>query len=220
MVAELLESGVEVDVTASFRTMTTMLELASTYKNLDLVRLLLHHGASGDHMCYLGCGASVLCWQTSDLRTNHSSMDVYNVLSESTCVDLHHDEHDRALAVELAAYNGCASQIDSLVRFGFDIYQSDLGPMGTIALAAEHGNYSSYSALVSHFGGDVFGYEFNGMAGSEFLLKCTIMGKALSFLGYPEPTREYDKILWDLLQRCGKSTFAVAAKAGCRSSTV
>jgi hypothetical protein len=193
VVAELLESGVEVDVIACLDKTMTMLELASEVKNLDLVRFLLRHGASPDHMCSVGSGASALCWFHSDLETDHLSVDIYNVLSESSYVDLHRDEYDRAVAVELAAWCGCGSQIDTLVRFGYNIFQSRFGPMKTIEFAATRGNYSAYSALVSHFGGDIFANDTYVLA---YLLESTILGKdSYSF--------EHDDVLRDILQRCG-----------------
>lgn len=193
MVAELLECGVEVDAIVDSRGMSTMLIISSIDKQLDLVRFLFHRGAPADHLDLVGIGACAACWFPSDLETDHSSMDVYNVLSEISYVDLHLNEYDRDVAVELAAWCGCGSQIDTLVRFGYNIFQSRLGPMKTIELAATRSNYPAYSALVSHFGGDIFPNDTYVLA---YLLESTILGKDSYFY-------EHDDVLRDILQRCG-----------------
>jgi hypothetical protein len=201
VVAELLECGVEVDAIVDVKYMFTMLEISSANKQLELVRLLVQRGASADHMGPNGHDAKTLCWLKSDLMTRHSSMDILNVLSESTHIDLHHDENYRAQAVNLAAIQGCGAQIDSLVRFGYNIWESDFGPRVTISYAAMYGNYSAYSALVSHFGEDVFRSDREIGA---YLLQDTISGSMSSSKAFSYgPHREYDEVLRDLLQRCG-----------------
>jgi hypothetical protein len=197
VVAELLECGVEVDAIVDVESMSTMLEISSTEKQLDLVRFLLHHGASADRMSSWGCGPSALCWSISDLVTKHSSMDIYNVLSESAFIDLRYDEHERAAAVYFAAETGCGSQIDSLVRFGYECDKFGITP--AIWFAADHGNYSSYSALVSHFGRDAFEGSTANLAR---LLLITILSKSLNFTQDLDRPLGYDEILRDLLQRC------------------
>jgi hypothetical protein len=72
--------------------------------------------------------------------------------------------------------------------------------MGMIGLAATYGNYSTYSALISHFGGNIFGHVENVFV---CLLGCVVLGKELKSFHFPERTAEYDKIVMDLLQRCG-----------------
>lgn len=200
MVTELLDCGVDVDAIADFDTMSTMLQLSSLAKQLDLVRFLLQRGASADHRNLMGNVPSALCWLESDNETKHTSMDVYNVLSESTYVDLRYDEDDRAVAVYLAAIYGCASQINSLIRFGYDIYQGMYDPCVTLGFAAWCGNSDTYSALVSHFGPEVFAYD---AITSTFLLKSTILGKHLCWPSDPNLISGHDEILRDLLQRCG-----------------
>jgi hypothetical protein len=127
-------------------------------------------------------------------------MDILNVLSESTHVHLRHDKRQRALAVDTAAVQGRGSQIDSLVSFGYDICQSILGPRFTLGRAASNGNYSAYSALVSHFGEYVF--RSDPEIGAH-LLQDTILGRIPFDARYPYEPREYDEVLRDLLQRCG-----------------
>ena len=200
MVTELLDCGVDVDATADNSVMSTMLQISSAAKQLDLIRFLLQRGASADLEHSMGCVPSALCWLISDIKTKHTSMDVYNVLSESTYIDLRYDKHDLAVAVTFVATYVCASQIDSLIRFGFDNYQGMLDPCVTLALAATCGNSDTYSALVSRFGPEVFAYDD---IASSFLLKITILGKYLCWARDPNLVSAHDEILRDLLQRCG-----------------
>ena len=186
-------------MTVDLRDMTTMLEISSRDKNLDLVRFLLQRGASADHTNSRGLKASGLCWYKNDLTTKHSSVDIYNVLSESTYIDLLSDEDHCYTTFAIAVMNGCGSQIDSLVRFGYDICRGRSGRMLIMGLAAEHGNYSAYSALVSNFGLVVSGHDTETFL---FLLASTILGKARSSASHPDRTCEYDEMLRSLLQRC------------------
>lgn len=202
MVAELLECGVEVDAIVDSKGMSTMLIISSRDKHLDLVRFLLHQGASADNVDSVGIGACAACWFNDDLSTTHSSMDIHNVLSESTHFDLHLDVDDRSLAVALAAMHGCGSQIDALVRFGHDIHEGSLGAADSMCFAAHHGNYSSYSALVSHYGGEVFENDMDNIIVK--LLQVTILGKARHPVEYPDLISGHDEILRNTLQRCGK----------------
>jgi hypothetical protein len=73
-------------------------------------------------------------------------------------------------------------------------------PCVTLGFAAKHGNSDTYSALVSHFGPEVFAY---GIITSPFLLSDTILGKYLCWTRDPNLISGHDEILRDLLQRCG-----------------
>jgi hypothetical protein len=187
-------------MTVDLRDMTTMLEISSRDKNLDLVRFLLQRGASADHTNSRGLRASGLCWYKNDLTTKHSSVDIYNVLSESTHIDLVSDEDHCYTTFAIAVMNGCGSQIDSLVRFGYDICRGRSGRMLIMGLAAEYGNFSAYSALVSNFGLVDSEYDTETFL---FLLTSTILGKARYSASRSDRPRNYDEMLRNLLQRSG-----------------
>jgi hypothetical protein len=189
-----------VDVPVDLEAMSTMLIIASRDKQLDLVRFLVQRGASADHLNFLGVGASASCWYVDDLETNYSSLDIYNVLDESTYTDLRSEEGHHIMTIAFASAVGCGSHIDSLVRLGYDVYQYGPDQMAIIGLAAGYGNYSTYSALVSHFGGNIFSRVKNVCV---YLLGCAVLGKELKQLVIPAWRVEYDKIVMDLLQRCG-----------------
>jgi hypothetical protein len=194
--SELLRCGVDVDAIIDLGDMRTALEYSSALKKLDNVRFLLQNGASADHTHKYGIGAGALCWAANRPEWTYLSRDIYNLISEST----HVHERDRSVAVDLIAMSGCGSQIDLLVRCGYDIRQAQYGPTSPITLAAGNGNYSTYSALVSHFSEDAFGNRANNFLD---VLRDTILGKAASFVKRPERAWGYNKILMDILQRCG-----------------
>lgn len=193
--AELLDCGVDVDAIINHSSMSTGLIQSSTSKDLDVVRFLLSRGASADPVDFLGLPASANCWTMSDLTTKHSSMDVFNLLVESTFFDL-----DPSRTLFFASMNACGAQINSLVDFGGEVQDDAFIP---IRGATSHGNYSAYLALMSHCDDNVVK---DNPQFSQMLLE-TICGKVYYLSNTseqcidPQRVLGYDEIVIDMMQR-------------------
>ena len=196
--AELHDCGVEIDAIANFDDMTTPLENACFRKDLNTVRFLLQRGASADHLNSITLRASALCWVESDLTSQHSSEDIFNLIAGDICLDVI-DSDWATMALYLVSCHGCASQFHSLLRHLPDKIEAE----GPIRFAASGGNYSTFSALLSY----VDEYVLNNMIGA-CLLRDTIKGHAEHLsrshdgsIRFPKRAREYDAIIGNLFRR-------------------
>lgn len=191
VMAELLNCGVDVNGITDYSSMETGLIQSSRRKDLDTVRFLLQRGASADPMDYAGYGASAKCWLHSDLTTKHSSMEIFNLLVESTYFDL-----DLSRTLCIASIDACGSQIDSLVQMGGDVHYGGSIHWTPIHMAAFCGNLSAYLTLVSYCDRNLFrdDLRFPRM----FLIAMCGLFRHRSEHDSP---REYDKIVIDMIQR-------------------
>jgi hypothetical protein len=208
VIAELLDCGVDVDAVAHHSYTRNALMYSSQNKDLDTVRFLLQRGASTDHVDREGWAADALCWFRSDGLTIHSSMDIFNLLTENSYLETNDDFHYRTPTLCIAASNACGAQIDALVRLGADVFLDETSEAHAINHAAWFGNYSSYSALASYYDEDAFR---NNTTFASQLLFDTICGRKhrlcdpseallLQYRGW-ERSPEYDKIMIDLFRR-------------------
>lgn len=194
--AELLDCGVDVDGITHHSLMNTGLIQASRSKDLDTVRFLLQRGASADPVDMAGYEASAHCWIWSDIRTKNSSMEIFNLLVDSTYFDF-----DPSRMLCIASMDACGSQVDSLVQMRGDVQYNHWHP---IRLAAFFGNLSAYLTLVSYCDCSVFSNDLRSsqmlviaMCGLFQHLKCVSEERVVD----PERPREHDKIVIDMIQR-------------------
>lgn len=202
--AELLDCGVDVDTIVHHGDTTTALQNASEFRDLRLVRLLLQRGASTDHISSDGYTASALCWWEAYDTSQYSCLDVFKLLTESTCFDLDDVESDAITALQAAAISSSGLQIGQLIEIGFDA-PCGIGSFDPINVAAIFGNSSTYFALALHHGERAFRANTRFVS---YLLQAIIVGRAF-YLITMEPAyrarlgglRTYDEILMDVLQR-------------------
>jgi ankyrin repeat protein len=193
--AELIDCGAEVDSLTVQANHWTALQQAAFFKELDVVRFLLPGGDL----------PSWTCWYLDDRQTEHSSMDIFNLLCESVCPDMQAVNAYGSTSLHIAASNANGSQIDSLVGLGSDIHLQTRNGMVPIHFAIHNGNFSAFSSLVLHYDEDIFG-DSDRFGWS--LLHWTVGSKAVyldeirrdAVIDFTGP-REYDAILRDLLQR-------------------
>lgn len=168
IVAELLESGFDIDDGTVDSDQRTALEVAAFRGQLDIVRLLLNRGASQDHSDLLGWSPSLLCWFRRDII---SGVDISNALSEYALQDKIVDR-DGSGYLHVAAFVSGAAEIHYLIRLGLDNTGEDLQGLSPLNYAVYAGNLATYFALLSnHAVADGIGNHSNP------LLHAAIIGK-------------------------------------------
>ena len=197
-VAELLDYGVDVDAITDSHARTALMK-SSLLKDPDMVRFLLQRGASTDPVDYAGYPAGSLCWRESDQVSEHSSMDIFKLLTEN---DYSNIDLDRTL--KLAAMEACGSQIESLINLGGSVRHYD-GWQAPMQIAAFNGNLSTYMATGLHYDDACFR---NDTQLNLWLLLMTIAGKVCHAIELskgdvpcPERSRDFDQIMMNMLQR-------------------
>jgi hypothetical protein len=203
--AELIDCGAEVDSLTVQANGWTALQQAAFFKELDIVRFLLQRGASPDLLIPGGDLPNWTCWYLDDRQTEHSSMDIFNLLCESVCPDMLAVNAYGSTSLHIAASNANGGQIDSPVSLGSDIHLQTHNGMFPIHYAIHNGNFWAFSSLVLHYDEDIF--EDPDRIGWS-LLHWTVGSKAVYLdeirrdvvIDSTGP-REYDEILREVLQR-------------------
>jgi hypothetical protein len=203
--AELIDCGAEVDSLTVQASGWTALQQAAFFKELDIVRFLLQRGASPDLLIPGGDLPDWTCWYLDDRQTEHSSMDIFNLLCENVCPDMQAVDAYGSTSLHIAASNANGGQIDSLVSLGSDIHLQTRNGMVPIHYAINNGNFSAFSSLVLHYDEDIFGGP-DRLGWS--LLHWTVGSKAVYLdeiwrdaVVDPTGPHEYGEILRDVLQR-------------------
>jgi hypothetical protein len=205
VIAELLDCGVDVDAITNHSNMSNALIYSSRSKDLDTVRFLLQRGASTDHVDSTGLGADTLCWFIGDDFTKYSSMDVFDLLAESSHVGMDDNPYYLCATLCVTAIHATGGQVDALVRLGADVHVDDDIGEAAIHFAVWSGNHSTFSALASYYDEDAF--KNDTKLASELLLN-TIYGRLHRMdeksaweqrsFGH---SSEHDKIMIDMFQR-------------------
>lgn len=197
-VAKLLDYGVDVDAVTDSRTRTALMK-SSELKNPDMVRFLLHRGASTGPVNFAGYPAGSLCWRESDHISKHSSMDIFKLLTENDYSNI--DPHR---TLNLAAMEACGLQIKSLIHLGGNVRFYDDNWQAPMPIAAFNGNHSTYIAIALHYEDIDFKHDTHL---SQWLLLMTIAGKVCHSIDLsrgdvpcPEQPRSFDKIIMNMLQ--------------------
>jgi hypothetical protein len=205
VIAELLDSGVDVDAVTDHSDMSNALMYSSMRKDLDTVRFLFQRGASVDILNVSGCRAIQLCWLGNNDLTRHSSMDVFNVFVESDLFDIHENPYESSVMLCLATWSAFGAEIDVFVRLGVDPHRHGLYKPAAIHFAAWFGNYSAYSALASYYDEQLFK---NDVKFASIMLLATMFGRlhrpekpSSTPYTYLKRPSEHDEIMIDILQR-------------------
>lgn len=144
---ELLRSGVEVDAGVDANGTSALLHAISN-KKFAIVRLLLRHGASPEHVNTHGISPYMCCWDTSDDRDSCSSLDLFNLLCETADLDITAVNRHKQTTLHRAAMLGAQkSQIDTLVSLGSNIDHVDSWGLTPMHRAVLSGNYAAFTAL-------------------------------------------------------------------------
>lgn len=207
IVAELLSVGVDVDakIYSRWGTSRTALNVAVKHKHVDIVRLLLQHGASQDHVLDLEHSSAMWCWLSGSDLTKISPLEMFRILNEAACQDMSAKNLDGRTALHIASESGTDSDINALLSLGSVVHSLDIVGYAPINDATFYGNFATYSALVGHYDANSF-KDWDSIGWS--LLHSTVAGKELhdrkslreNSCSTAQP-REHGKILRDILER-------------------
>jgi hypothetical protein len=132
------------------------------------------------------------------------SKDIFNLLAESSHLEINDNSQYRIPILGLVAINACGAQIDTLVHLGADIHLGEASGAAAIHYAAWFGNYSTYSALSTYYNADYL--KDNTHFASQLLLE-TIYGRVYYVSESVEHSRnhdripEHEKVMVDILRR-------------------
>lgn len=151
--AELIDSGVDIDAAVD-SDMFTALEVATAFKRVGVVRLLLAVGASQEHRNMANCSAAMLCWYSHNDEHEALPIDIFNILSEHALQDLATANVDGRTALHIASEHVDALQVAALVNLGGDVHHLDICGYAAINDATFYGNYDGFSALALQYNKD------------------------------------------------------------------
>jgi ankyrin repeat protein len=150
VVAELIKGGADVDAAVD-SDMFTALEVATAFKRIDTVRLLLKEGASQEHRNTANCSSAMLCWSNIYDKQAVRPIDLFNLLREYALRDLDNANTDGRTILHAASENVDSCQIQALVNLEIDIHHLDICGYAAINDATFYGNHSTFSALALQY---------------------------------------------------------------------
>jgi ankyrin repeat protein len=153
-VEELLNNGADIDGTFGLM-QTSPLQWAVWNQQLDVVRLLLRHGASQDHINTIGWNVTFFCWPYLEFG-RRSMLDYFNLLADDSIQDLEAVDTEGWTVLHRVAAYATATELLELIRQGARPEQEAL-PLRWNALhhAVFYGNEDTYKALIPHFINDM-----------------------------------------------------------------